>query len=71
MNKIEVLINKNYITKEWGAVLYKPLTYFIENIVPELNKLDPNLVYPGGTKTFRAFNECPPDQVKVVILGQD
>mgnify|MGYP002835366949 CR=1 FL=1 len=28
-------------------------------------------VYPPGPDIFRAFNETPFDQVKVVILGQD
>lgn len=28
-------------------------------------------VFPSGPYIFRAFNECPFDKVKVVILGQD
>ncbi|MBE0573749.1 uracil-DNA glycosylase, partial [Candidatus Dojkabacteria bacterium] len=28
-------------------------------------------VYPPGPYIFRAFNECPFDKLKVVILGQD
>ncbi len=30
-----------------------------------------NTVYPPGRFIFNAFNSCPFDQVKVVILGQD
>lgn len=29
------------------------------------------VVYPPGSQIFRAFDMCPFDQVKVVILGQD
>lgn len=28
-------------------------------------------VYPAGKNIFNAFNQCPFDQVKVVIIGQD
>ena len=28
-------------------------------------------VYPPAAQIFRAFDECPFDRVKVVILGQD
>lgn len=31
----------------------------------------PNSIFPKGNQTFRAFDACPFDQVKVVILGQD
>jgi uracil-DNA glycosylase len=31
----------------------------------------PNAVFPEGKFIFRAFDLCPLDQVKVVILGQD
>ncbi len=29
------------------------------------------IIYPPAKQVFRAFDECPFDQVKVVILGQD
>ncbi|MFN6076512.1 MAG: uracil-DNA glycosylase [Fluviicola sp.] len=31
----------------------------------------PNSIFPKGNQIFRAFEACPFDQVKVVILGQD
>jgi uracil-DNA glycosylase len=31
----------------------------------------PQQIFPRGTQIFRAFDACPFDQVKVVILGQD
>ncbi len=30
-----------------------------------------NVIFPPGRLIFRAFDECPVDEVKVVILGQD
>lgn len=29
------------------------------------------VIYPPGSQIFRAFDLCPLDKVKVVILGQD
>jgi uracil-DNA glycosylase len=31
----------------------------------------PNQIFPEGKNIFRAFDSCPFDQIKVVILGQD
>lgn len=31
----------------------------------------PNAIFPKGNQIFRAFDACPFDEVKVVILGQD
>lgn len=31
----------------------------------------PNQIFPEGKYIFRAFDSCPFDQIKVVILGQD
>ncbi|WP_430406447.1 uracil-DNA glycosylase [Fluviicola sp.] len=31
----------------------------------------PNQIFPEGKHIFRAFDSCPFDQIKVVILGQD
>ena len=28
-------------------------------------------IYPGSKEVFRAFDLCPYDQTKVVIIGQD
>src|SRR3989344_7145416 len=48
--------NKPYFGKLANFVKYEYLT---------------NTVYPPGQFIFHAFNSCPFDQVKVVILGQD
>lgn len=70
MSKTEVLINKKYITKDWAEVLEKPLTYFYDVIVPKLKESKVQ-IYPEGKSIFRALNECPYKDIKVVILGQD
>ena len=36
-----------------------------------LEKAEGRVIYPPGSQIFRAFDLCPLDKVKVVILGQD
>ncbi|MDE7396354.1 MAG: uracil-DNA glycosylase [Muribaculum sp.] len=47
--------------------------YFIEltNFVRSQYATPGNVVYPPGRQIFAAFDACPFDQVKVVIIGQD
>lgn len=47
--------------------------YFIRlvDFVKQEYKHYPGCIFPKGTQIFRAFNECPFEKVKVVILGQD
>lgn len=48
-------------------------TYF-ENLVQFVKEeytRFPNQIFPEGKHIFRAFDSCPFDQIKVVILGQD
>lgn len=64
---------KVQIHPSWQAVLqqefnqeyFEKLTQFVKN---EYNS---TTIYPAGKNIFRAFELCPFDQVKVVILGQD
>lgn len=61
------------IEESWSRVLaeefeknyFKQLTGFVRE---EYQK---QTIYPKGKDIFRAFDKCPFDQVKVVILGQD
>jgi uracil-DNA glycosylase len=46
---------------------FQQLTSFIKQ---EYTKF-PNAIFPKGNQIFRAFDACPFDEVKVVILGQD
>jgi uracil-DNA glycosylase len=50
---------------EFGKPYFKELTDFVKN---EYRK---GKVYPPPKDIFRAFDLCPFDKVKVVILGQD
>lgn len=62
------------IEKSWrdalGEEFEKP--YFAA-LVAELHKekASGRIIYPPGSLIFRAFDLCPLDKVKVVILGQD
>jgi uracil-DNA glycosylase len=61
------------INEEWGAVLanefdksyFADLTEFVKKEYLRAR------VYPQGKNIFRAFDKCPFDDVKVVIIGQD
>lgn len=61
------------IEESWGRVLatefekpyFKALTSFVRE------EYKTTTVYPPGPFIFQAFDACPWDQVKVVILGQD
>lgn len=61
------------IEESWKAHLQPEFEkdYFqtLTNFVREEYKQGP--VYPPGSLIFNAFNLCPFDQVKVVIIGQD
>ncbi len=61
------------IEKSWKPILKNEFSkpYFIKltNYVKEEYKNQ--IIYPPGNEIFNAFNLCPFDDVKVVILGQD
>ncbi len=45
--------------------------YFLELVKFVKNEYNNNTVFPPGGQIFKAFDLCPIDQVKVVIIGQD
>lgn len=61
------------IEPSWNAVLkdefekpyFKNLTDFVKN------EYSQNTCYPPGKKIFSAFDHCPFDKAKVVVIGQD
>lgn len=63
------------LEESWGEVLkeefekdyFKSLTSFVK----EEYQNYPNSTFPKGAQIFRAFDTCPFDEVRVVILGQD
>lgn len=56
---------KKSLEKEFDEPYWDMLTKFIRD------QYKSQKVYPSGANIFRAFNLCPFDQVKVVIVGQD
>jgi uracil-DNA glycosylase len=56
---------KDCLADEFEKPYFKQLTGFVRD---EYGK---STVYPPGALIFNAFNHCPFDKVKVVLLGQD
>lgn len=56
---------KRVLMSEFSKSYWENLTKFIRG--EYLTKT----IYPPAKKVFNAFNECPLDKVKVVIVGQD
>lgn len=56
---------KEKLSEEFGKPYFQDLTKFVRE---EYQKYT---IYPPGGRIFNAFDSCPFDQVKVVILGQD
>ena len=56
--------------KEWiGEEFEKP--YFAELVQFVKQEYATHQVFPAGRNIFHAFDMCEPDQIKVVIIGQD
>lgn len=67
---MEVKLNRSWkeaLTAEFEKDYFKSLTQFVKSEY-EAHR---NAIFPEGSEIFRAFDACPFDQVKVVILGQD
>ena len=56
---------KKHLAPEFEADYFSRLTDFIHD------EYERYTVYPPGKLIFNAFNSCPFDKVKVVIIGQD
>ena len=56
---------KNQLEKEFEKDYFSKLTQYVHD------EYRHHTVYPEGKLIFNAFNHCPFDQVRVVILGQD
>lgn len=62
------------IEKSWGEALHQEFEqpYFAElSECLHAEKAAGKTIYPPGGQIFKAFDLCPLDKVKVVILGQD
>lgn len=56
---------KEALCEEWSKPYFSQLTEYVRN------QYAAGEVFPPGKKIFAAFDACPFDKVKVVILGQD
>lgn len=56
---------REQLAAEWSASYFKELTDFVRQ------EYSTKPVYPPAAKIFAAFDACPFDKVKVVIVGQD
>ena len=65
---VDVRIEKSWkeaLSDQWNADYFKALSDFVRE------RYSSGTVFPPGSKIFAAFDLCPFDRVKVVILGQD
>lgn len=58
---------KNILQGEFSKPYFEELIDFVKKEYQSF----PGQIFPKGNEIFRAFDDCPFDQVKVVILGQD
>ena len=61
------------IAEDWKSVLKEEFTkpYFDELVEFVKAEYGSTTVFPAGRNIFRAFDKCPLDRLKVVIIGQD
>ncbi|MDE7461003.1 MAG: uracil-DNA glycosylase [Paramuribaculum sp.] len=65
---MDVRIEKSWkesLASEWEKDYFKKLTDFVRD------EYASGVVFPPASRIFAAFDACPVDEVKVVILGQD
>ncbi len=68
MNRMNVKIEAGWhkiLSNEFEKPYFSELVDFVKKEYHE------KTVYPPGNQIFRAFDLCPIDQVKVVVIGQD
>ena len=56
---------KNMLQEEFNKPYLEELTRFVKS------EYSAGQVFPAGRNIFRAFDKCPFDKLKVVIIGQD
>ncbi len=61
------------IAEDWKSILKEEFTkpYFDELVEFVKAEYASTTVFPAGRNIFRAFDKCPLDRLKVVIIGQD
>lgn len=70
---MDKLKNKIYIPPEWEKLLLDEFkkSYFTDLQRRVGEEYSNSVVFPPQSQIFRAFELCPPGDVRVVILGQD
>lgn len=58
---------KNRLEEEFSKPYFEQLQAFVNNAYEK----NPDSIFPAKNQIFRAFEACPFDKVKVVLLGQD
>lgn len=58
---------KNALQSEFSQPYFEQLVHFVRQEYAS----HPGGIFPKGSQIFRAFDACPLDKVRVVILGQD
>lgn len=56
---------KEILSSEFEKPYFEELTHFVRE------EYATHRIYPRGSNIFRAFDKCPFDRLKVVIIGQD
>ena len=56
---------KQLLQQEFDKPYFEELTHFVRA------EYAAGTIYPAGKNIFRAFDKCPVDSLKVVIIGQD
>lgn len=61
------------ISPEWKALLSEEFEkpYFSDLVSFVKSEYSNHTVYPTGANIFRAFDKCSPENLKIVIIGQD
>lgn len=64
--------HKALLGETWTEKLEPALKIAEDTIYPKLKEIkDTVQIYPSGDVMYRAFKECPYEDVKVIIIGQD
>lgn len=56
---------KELLNDEFEKSYFEDLVHFVKS------EYSTRVIYPKGKNIFRAFDKCDPDNLKVVIIGQD
>ena len=73
IQKPEIMGSKVQIAADWGELLKDEFEkqYFSQLVEFTRKEYAEGIVYPPGKEIFRAFDACPVDRTKVIIVGQD